>query len=450
MELSRAAGVLLHPTSLPNNGKLGCLNEQAGLFLDWMVDAGLKVWQMLPLTEPVQGLSPYQSVSAFAMNPGLLPCDWQANWDEKGFQAFLKTPPHWLEDYTLFMALRKHYDYRTWAHWPEEHKTRDKKALAAFAKLHAAEVLLLNQQQFALATLWQKIKKEANAKGIKLFGDMPIFVAYDSADVWASPDQFKLDAAGNPTVVAGVPPDYFSATGQRWGNPHYCWDTMEKDGFNWWVKRVEEALSQFDLVRIDHFRGFDAVWEIKATEETAINGEWVKVPGAALLTALRANFPELPLVAEDLGVITPEVIKLKNTFKLPGMSVLQFGFNGLPDNPHSLEEQVESSFVYTGTHDNDTTLGWWNERTDKSAKTWIASKLCRDCGEMPWPLIDAGMKSPAVMMIAPMQDFLSLDNKSRMNIPGTADGNWDWQFDWAQVTSDIAPKIKKMIAASKR
>ncbi|BBP42847.1 4-alpha-glucanotransferase [Thiosulfativibrio zosterae] len=446
----RSAGVLLHPTSLPNEGQLGQLNDQAWLFLDWMEEAGLKIWQMLPLTQPVQGLSPYQSVSAFALNPALLPENWFMKLDEKAFKAYLKKAPHWLEDYALFMTLRVHFEHRSWSEWPKLYKDRDKKTLAAFAKKHELELLFLKKQQFALAHLWQKLKADANKRGIQLFGDMPIFVAYDSADVWANPEQFKLDENGCPTVVAGVPPDYFSETGQRWGNPHYNWEAMEQDGFKWWVQRVAESLEQFDLIRIDHFRGFEACWEVLATEETAMNGHWQKVPGQALLKTLQAKFPNLPLVAEDLGIITPEVVALKNEFNLPGMSILQFGFNGLPDNPHSLQEQVVNSVVYTGTHDNDTTLGWWKAIVDENTRYWIMSKLSKTYGDMPWPLIEAAMKSPAKMMFAPMQDFLGLDNNARMNIPGTADGNWGWQFSWSQVRPEIAPKIKKIVEATGR
>lgn len=461
MDGERQAGVLLHPTSLPNRfeagiagaeekPRLGQLNQEAWRFLDWMASAGLSVWQMLPLTQPVDGLSPYQSVSAFAMNPLLLPDQWFLDVDDNAFKAYLAKPPHWLNDYALFMALRTHFEFQSWSDWPKKYKHKDADALAKFSKKHAAEILFIKKQQFALASIWQNLKRDANAKGIKLFGDMPIFVAYDSADVWSNPSEFKLDDDFNPTVVAGVPPDYFSETGQRWGNPHYDWEAMAKNGFDWWVKRVSEALNQFDLIRIDHFRGLEACWEIAAEEETAMNGQWVKVPGEALLKQLQAQFPDLPLVAEDLGIITDEVVALKTAFKLPGMSVLQFGFNGLPDNPHSLAEQTENSVVYTGTHDNDTSLGWWNDNANQEAKNWIIGQLPGNEEDMPWPLIKSAMQSPAKLMIAPMQDYLALDNQSRMNIPGTVEKNWGWQFSWQQLGADIAPKIKQMVAETKR
>jgi len=450
MDYERKAGVLLHPTSLPNEEGLGQLNQDAWKFVNWMEESGLQVWQMLPLTQPVSGLSPYQSTSAFAVNPDLLPEDWFLEVEAKDFDKYLKSPPHWLEDYALFMTLRLHFELRSWSSWPKEYRDRNSETLEVFSKNHASEIHFIKKQQFALATIWQKLKKHANQKGIQLFGDMPIFVAFDSADVWTNPQQFKLDENFNPRVVAGVPPDYFSETGQNWGNPHYDWEVMEKDGFKWWKSRIAEALLQFDLIRIDHFRGLESCWEIDAKQETAVNGHWEKVPGKALLGVLQECFSELPLVAEDLGIITPEVVALKEAFGLPGMSVLQFGFNGLPDNPHSLAEQVENSVVYTGTHDNDTSLGWWHSVDNQKTRDWILSQLPTQYGEMPWPLIQAAMRSPARLMIAPMQDFLSLDGLSRMNVPGTVENNWAWQFDWEQVSIDLASKIKQMVTDTSR
>jgi len=456
----RQAGVLLHPTSLPNvKGSAGQLNEQAWLFLDWMQKANLCIWQMLPLTEPHDDLSPYQAVSAFALNPALLPEDWQSLIDQTEFENYLASPPHWLEDYVLFMAIRDSQQSASWIDWPAGLKSRNKKELKRFAEKHHSRTLFLKQQQFVLQKLWQQLKTDANQKGIQLFGDMPIFVAFDSADVWANPEQFQLDDKLNPTVVTGVPPDYFSETGQRWGNPHYDWESMQEDEFSWWRKRVGAALEQFDLVRIDHFRGLEASWEIEASEETAINGVWQKVPGQALLAALQKDFPDLPLVAEDLGIITDEVVALKNQFNLPGMSVLQFGFNGLPDNPHSLYEQVSNSVTYTGTHDNDTTLGWF-ESSDQGTQNWVLEQLkpiseseLKQAGlpnEMPWPLIAASLKTVADRVVVPMQDWLMLDGTHRMNIPGTSEDNWRWQFNWSQVPEGLADKIALLIKQADR
>jgi 4-alpha-glucanotransferase len=443
--MSRSAGVLLHPTSLPS----GVLDYQAWLFLDWMQRAGLSVWQVLPLTAPHDDLSPYQSVSAFAMNPRLLPKGWQKQVDEKAFARFLKTPPHWLEDYALFMTLRQQFHHQAWSTWPHVYRYRDKAALAEFAKTHEDAMRLVKKQQYYLQHLWQTLKRDANAKGIQLFGDMPIFVAYDSVDVWANPDQFLLDEHLQPTVVTGVPPDYFSATGQRWGNPHYNWEKMQADDFAWWTRRVEASLNQFDLLRIDHFRGLEASWHIAATEPTAMNGEWVKTPGEALLRHLQARFNPLPLVAEDLGIITPEVVALKQAFNLPGMSVLQFGFSGLPDNPHSPHELVENSVVYSGTHDNDTTLGWFNQLAPDT-QAWVLGQLEQTAGPMPWPLIVTGLQSVAERVIVPMQDWLGLGSEHRMNIPGTVGNNWGWQFDWQDVAAELDDKIFYWVSQTQR
>lgn len=434
--MSRSAGVLLHPTSLPS----GVLDYQAWLFLDWMQRAGLSIWQVLPLTAPHDDLSPYQSVSAFAFNPRLLPKGWQKQVDEKAFERYLKSPPHWLEDYALFMTLRQQFHHQAWSTWPEPYRYREADALIAFAKTHADAVRQIKKQQYYLQHLWATLKRDANAKGIQLFGDMPIFVAYDSVDVWANPDQFLLDEHLQPTVVTGVPPDYFSATGQRWGNPHYDWQKMQADDFGWWTRRVEAALTQFDLLRIDHFRGLEASWYIKASELTAMNGEWIKSPGEALLKHLQARFNPLPLVAEDLGIITPEVVVLKQAFNLPGMSVLQFGFSGLPDNPHAPHELVENSVVYTGTHDNDTTLGWFKELAPDT-QSWVLSQLHQKAGPMPWPLIITGLQSIAERVIVPMQDWMALGSEHRMNIPGTVGNNWLWQFDWQDVPPELDDKI---------
>ncbi|MDG4811746.1 4-alpha-glucanotransferase [Hydrogenovibrio sp. 3SP14C1] len=442
----KKAGVLLHPSSLPS----GKLDEQAWRFLDWMVQANLSIWQMLPLTHPVQGLSPYQSVSAFAMNPALLPGNWLEMMNEADFHAFEQDPPHWLNDYVLFMSLRQHFKMTSWETWPEAYRYRDFDALSVFSETHADEIQFLKKQQFVLNQIWQSLKDSAHEKGISLFGDMPIFVAYDSVDVWANPHLFKLDENLNPTVVTGVPPDYFSETGQRWGNPHYDWQEMQKDGFQWWHHRIQSDLSLFDLIRIDHFRGLESSWEIAVEEPTAVNGQWVKVPGELFLDSLQQAFPKLPLVAEDLGIITPEVTALKDRYHLPGMSVLQFGFNGLPDNPHALSEQVENSVVYTGTHDNDTSLGWWESLEDNEYKDWVLSQLPHPEEPMPWPLIEAAFQSVANLAMVPMQDFLSLGNLDRMNTPGTVENNWTWQFKWDQVTPEITEKIAGLVKNSGR
>lgn len=443
--MTRSVGVLLHPTSLPS----GVLDYQAWLFLDWMQKAGLSIWQVLPLTAPHDDGSPYQALSAFALNPKLLPKNWQKQVDNKAFEAYLKTPPHWLENYALFMLLREEFNHQAWSAWPEAYRFRDPQALSQFADQHVDAMRQIKKQQFYLDYLWQKLKCDANDKGIELFGDMPIFVAYDSVDVWANPGQFKLDENLQPYVVTGVPPDYFSQTGQRWGNPHYNWPAMQQDGFSWWRQRIEHALSQFDLLRIDHFRGLESSWEIDANEPTAINGNWVKAPGEDLLDFLQQEFDPLPLVAEDLGIITPEVVALKQHFELPGMSVLQFGFSGLPDNPHAPDSLVAHSVVYTGTHDNDTSLGWFKS-LDPGAQNWVLSQLPGQVGDMPWPLIMAVMQSVAERVVVPMQDWLGLDSEYRMNVPGTTEKNWGWQFDWDEIPDDLEKRIYQWVKKTQR
>ena len=443
---ARRAGVLLHPTSLPS----GKLDGDAWRFVDWMAEAHLTVWQMLPLTQPADGLSPYQSISAMALNPALLPDDWEAELADETLQVFLENPPSWLVDYSRFCVLRERFERAGWNEWPEQYKYREPSALAALESEYADELLLIRKQQCALIDRWQRLRQYANSKGIQLFGDMPIFVAYDSVDVWCHPEDFKLDEALHPWVVAGVPPDYFSENGQRWGNPHYNWQAMQDNNFHWWQQRVSWSLALFDLIRIDHFRGLEACWEIKAEEPTAINGEWVTVPGEQLLDALRAHYNPLPLVAEDLGLITPEVVALKHAFDLPGMSVLQFGFNGLPDNPHALNEQVTHSVVYTGTHDNETSLGWWQGIHEHHHREWIMSQLDGSVGEMPWPLINAALQSPACMAMVPLQDFLGLDNQARMNVPGTIDNNWLWQCPGDALTPELAHRIARLVDSHQR
>ncbi|CAN8140683.1 4-alpha-glucanotransferase [uncultured Thiomicrorhabdus sp.] len=457
---ARQAGVLLHITSLPNEeGKLGCLDKNAWRFLDWLQQSGLSIWQTLPLNHTHVDLSPYSAMSAFALNPAFLPENWLDEFTDQRWQTFIENEPHWLHDYAMFVVIREQYQGRSWLDWPQPLKYREPEALDKFYRTHQAEVDLLKQQQCVLDYLWQKLKCDANQRGIQLFGDMPIFVALDSADVWSNAEQFLLDENLLPEVVAGVPPDYFSETGQRWGNPHYDWEKMQQLGFSWWQERIEHALEQFDLLRIDHFRGLQACWHINAEEETAINGTWQEVPGDKLLQTLQEEFPDLPLIAEDLGVITPEVVALKEAFDLPGMSVLQFGFNGLPDNPHALEEQIENSVAYTGTHDNDTSVGWFTD-LDEDAKAWVWEQLIKRTEsllqkaelprEMPWPLIAAAMQSVAQRVVVPMQDFLMLDSEHRMNVPGVAEGNWRWQMEWSQISEDLPPKIQQLLTLTER
>ncbi|MBW2187860.1 MAG: 4-alpha-glucanotransferase [Deltaproteobacteria bacterium] len=442
----RKAGVLLHPTSLPH----GVLDHHVEKFLDWMVAAGLSVWQMLPLGVPNQDRSPYQCYSAYALNPALLPngavCH---NSDEDGFSLFCHNEGFWLNDYALFMVLKQHHGYRLWSQWPDCYRYRDTTALAQFALNHQHALRAIKKEQYTLFTLWQRVRESAHQRGIQLFGDVPIAVSYDSADVWSQPQLFKLDEQLQPTVVAGVPPDYFSETGQLWGNPHYNWSVMQQDDFNWWRSRMANVLRQFDFVRIDHFRGLQALWEVPADATTAIDGCWVETPGRELLTVLKIDFPHMPFVAEDLGLITPEVTALRDDFQLPGLSVLHFGFDGTADNPHDLANQEESTVVYTGTHDNNTTCGWFDS-LPAHVQQQVLAKLPTNSGEMPWPMIVAALYSPARLAIIPMQDWLALDSSHRTNTPGTVAENWRWRFHWDQVPETLAMTIHHWLQHSGR
>ncbi|MEA3465874.1 MAG: 4-alpha-glucanotransferase [Thermodesulfobacteriota bacterium] len=442
----RKAGVLLHPTSLPQ----GVLDHHVDRFLDWMTAAGLCVWQMLPLGPPHRDHSPYQSYSSHALNPALLPADVvYCREDEAAYCRFESQMTCWLEDYAMFVAVREQFDDCSWAQWPQPLRHRDPVALESFCVEHSARLLELKREQFLLHRLWQQLRNKAHRRGIMLLGDIPIGVAYDSADVWACPQLFKLDDQFRPLVVMGVPPDYFSKQGQRWGNPHYNWSLMQQYHFTWWRARIASALRQFDMVRIDHFRGLQALWEIPAAAATAVEGQWVETPGRQLLEALCEDFPHMPFIAEDLGVITDEVLALRDLFELPGLSVLQFGFDGSRGNPHSVDNQVENTVVYTGTHDNDTTCGWF-ESLDPEVQENVLQQLPCDAGSMPWPLIAAALQSPAQLAMIPMQDWLALDGQHRFNTPGTTEKNWSWRFSWDQVPEQLSATIRDALGRSRR
>jgi 4-alpha-glucanotransferase len=427
------AGLLLHPTSLPS----GTLSD-AERWMDFLQAGGFSVWQMLPLGVPLGGLSPYQCASAFAVNPGLFPA---APVDLHGFADWRSQQSHWLVDFARFIVIKAEQGNNCWTDWPSALRDRNAKTLAAFDVAYADELNAVMVEQFRAALQWRRIRAQAKARGIQLFGDMPIFVAHDSADVWAHRDLFLLDAEGHPTVVAGVPPDYFSETGQRWGNPHYNWAMMQADNFAWWRARLAAHFEWFDLVRIDHFRGLAAAWVIPASEPTAVHGEWVEAPGAALLQAIASEMGELPLVAEDLGIITPDVTALRHRFGLPGMAVLQFAFDQHADNPHKPENVQPDTVYYTGTHDNDTTLGWWRT-LPKEARRQVMQRLdVQDPAAVPDVMIDTVLQSRAALAILPMQDLLGLGSEARMNTPGTGNGNWAWRFEWAAVPPDLASRL---------
>lgn len=478
----RRAGVLLHITSLPGDGPCGTLGDQAHRFVDWLAEAGLSVWQLLPVGPTYADQSPYQSPSAHAGNPRLIDLErlvhagWlSANWlpaaddgahdaalktagqafrqggglASPAFKAFCQQHAYWLEDYVLFQALHDHH--RTgWWDWPAALRNRESDGLAAARDELGDELAQYRFEQFAFFSQWSELKRHANGRGILLFGDAPIFVAHDSAEVWANPEDFLLDDHGHTRVVAGVPPDYFSETGQRWGNPLYDWQALAEDDYRFWIDRLHTQLALFDLIRIDHFRGFEAYWEIPGEEPTAINGQWVAGPGDALFERLHAELgDQLPLVAEDLGIITPEVEGLRDRHGLPGMKILQFAFDGSPDNPYLPERHPENAVVYTGTHDNDTTVGWWQSLAPEE-QARVRQVLGPDMADMPWGLIDAALASPSHLAVVPMQDLLALGSEHRMNTPGTTEGNWRWRFSWDAVPDGLAGELRRRLAASQR
>ena len=441
------AGLLLHPTSLPS----GTLAD-AERWLDLLQESGMRVWQMLPLGLPLAGLSPYQCASAFAVNPALFPQgdETRPRPDMRRFVSWHNSQRHWLDDYARFIIIKQEQGGAQWTDWPISLRDRDPHALAEFDAVHAVALKQVMVDQYRATIYWQGLRAEASMRGIQLFGDMPIFVSHDSADVWAKRDLFLLDESGQPTVVAGVPPDYFSETGQRWGNPHYNWAAMQQDGFAWWRARLRAHFEWFDLVRIDHFRGLAAAWTIPASEPTAIHGAWVETPGAALLQAIADEMGALPLVAEDLGVITPDVTALRHQFELPGMAVLQFAFDGHTDNPHKPENVHPDTVYYVGTHDNDTTLGWWLTLPDYAQQQVMQQLGVFDASTVPDAMMETVLQSQAALVVLTMQDVLHLGSEARMNTPGTDNGNWRWRFEWEALPPDLAPRLLEQLQKANR
>ena len=469
----RRAGVLLHPTSLPGEGACGDLGADAHRFLDMLAECGVSVWQMLPLGPTHADLSPYQCLSVHAGDPRLISrrrvekWGWLSpgvsaaddNWlalahaqfarmadasERLALEGFVGVHGYWLEDYALYQALRQEQGGRPWWLWPGALRDRQPAALAQARDRLAAAVGLVRFEQFVFFRQWQELREHAAQRDIQLFGDVPIFVAHDSADVWVHRQYFALDDDGQPRTVAGVPPDYFSKTGQRWGNPLYQWERMQADGFRWWRDRLRTQLALFDPLRLDHFRGFEAYWEIPAHDSTAVNGRWVVAPGEALFRAFEEEFGRLPLVAEDLGLITEEVRALREKFSLPGMRVLQFAFDGGADNPYLPHRHEANSVAYTGTHDNDTTLAWY-EALPADRQAYVLDYLGAPGDAMPWPLLRAALGSVAVLAVLPMQDVLALGAGYRMNTPGTTTGNWRWRLAWDQLTPQSLAKLQHMV-----
>lgn len=451
--MERASGILLHPTSLPGPGGIGDLGENAYRFADWLAEAGQKIWQVLPLGPVGYGESPYQMFSAFAGNPMLIatPLHAAGGGSRVDFESVVPCKMAalraadlkaggaefpWLDDFARFMALKGANRGKPWWEWDERLKPDPK------------EMEFQRRLQTEFFRQWRALKKYCNGRGIRIMGDLPIYVAKDSADVWARPELFRFD------VVAGVPPDYFSATGQLWGNPIYRWDRMKEDGYLWWVERMRAALTMFDLVRVDHFRGFEAYWEVPAEETTAVNGNWVTGPGADLFLVLEKAMGQLPIVAENLGVITPEVEAIREGFGLPGMAILQFAFGKDPQAPTFQPHNYPRNLVaYTGTHDNDTAMGWWRSEGGDSTRTAedVAAEKPKaraylgmdDGAPVNWVMIRELMKSVADTVIFPMQDVLGLGSEARMNTPSTASGNWRWRMT-DRARAEDAARLREM------
>ena len=475
MTKHRSSGILLHVTSLPSRYGVGDLGPEAWKFVDFLAASGQRYWQMLPLnpTSPVHGNSPYSSDSAFAGNPllispermvqdGLLAKEEVRDIPEipvervgyaraqeiresllakafaaarpeiqQALAAFRAEQGEWLEEFSLFRALKAHFQGLPWTAWPEEARYRDASALAAYRKTLRSEIDLLCFQQFVFFRQWRALRAYCRDRCVELIGDVPIYVNEDSVDVWANPELFKLDDQLRPRVRAGVPPDYFSETGQLWGNPVYDWERMEQEGFAWWVQRIRHNVELFDLVRLDHFRGFVACWEVPAGHETAIDGQWSEVPARAFFGTLAKAFDPLPLIAEDLGTIDDAVRDVMREFKLPGMKILLFAFGpDLPTNPYAPHNLIRNCYVYTGTHDNNTVRGWFEEEADAETLARVDAYIGTPCTPetAAMALVRMGMQSVADVAIFPMQDILGLGAASKMNVPGVANGNWSWRM----------------------
>ena len=495
MTFPRSSGVLLHPTSLPGPHGSGDLGPAAFHFVDWLATAKQRLWQILPLGGIGPGNSPYMSSSAFAGNLLLIDLaelqqrgwldeadlqpdagfsqsrinfDIVAPWrmarlqqaaacfaqtasapEQIDFADFCLHHASWLEDYALFMTLAEHHSGRDWCDWPATLARRETQALQQAGSAHAERIAFWKFGQWCFFRQWKNLRVHANQRGVKIVGDAPIFIACQSAEVWARQELFELDADGRPTVVAGVPPDFFSATGQRWGNPLYRWSTHAAEGYAWWIERVRRIFELVDIVRIDHFRGFAGYWEIPASEPNAIRGRWLPGPGAALFHAIEAALGELPIIAEDLGLITPDVDALRHEFSLPGMRILQFAFDEDGDNtnaylPHNYDT---NTVVYTGTHDNNTTQGWWKEASPalrRQVLAYLGLGADNNGDDIHWHLIHAACASVADTAIHPLQDVLGLGGEHRMNQPGQGEGHWEWRFGWEQVQPVHAEQLARL------
>ncbi len=499
MEFQRSSGILLHVSSLPSYGGIGDLGPAAHEFLSFLARAKQHIWQVLPLCPTGYGNSPYAGSSAFAGNPYLISLEYLADWgwidgariaglagrsgavnfDEvearklpllheaagnfldhgldspaladqwADFEAFCRDEAAWLNDYALYAVLRREFKTGAWTEWPEPLRRRDPQALAKAEADYVRAVAVERVLQFAFSQQWDLLQKAAASSAIRILGDVAIFVNMDSADVWVHPGIFELDVDLKPIRIAGVPPDYFSPTGQRWGNPLYRWDVLAARDFDWWIDRIRRSVELYDIVRLDHFRGFEAYWAIPADEETAINGEWIKAPGLELFRALEAALGPLPLVAEDLGLITPEVEALRQELGMPGMKVLQFGFSSKGAHMHLPQQFTAETVAYTGTHDNDTTQGWWNSAS-KTERAAVEALVGPVADQPVWPLIRAAEASVAEMAIVPVQDLLELGSEARMNTPAVPAGNWSWRAPENCWTDELSARLAPLAEVTDR
>jgi 4-alpha-glucanotransferase len=488
----RGSGILLHVTSIPSPFGVGDLGPAACRFIDFLAESGQSYWQVLPLnpTMPVHCNSPYASTSAFAgstllISPELLVEDgfldasdlqsalqcpehsvnygavhqfkralWElaharfkASRPDAAYESFCTDEASWLDGFALFTALRDHFSGQAWSDWPDELRDRKPEALRAAQDRLSSQVDMEKFLQYLFFKQWSGLKQYCNKKGIQIIGDIPIYVSDDSADVWMNPELFKLDERKKPVVVAGVPPDYFSKTGQRWGNPIYRWDVLKNSDYDWWAGRIAASLRIADFVRVDHFRGFVSYWEVLATETTAINGRWVEAPAMDFFTHLSRRFPYLPIIAEDLGLITPDVKDVMQHFELPGMKILLFAFSpDMPHNPYIPHNLPKNCVAYTGTHDNNTSKGWFEQEASQDDRQRLFRYLGREVSsdEAPWELIRLLMMSAADTVILPLQDVLGLGSEARMNTPSTTEGNWAWRFRSDQLTPDVAGRLREM------
>lgn len=489
MIFKRASGILLHPTSLPGPYGIGDIGPSARRWVSFLASAGCQYWQILPLGPTGYGDSPYQAFSAFAGNPYLISPDhlleegilteedlserpnfpservdygpviqWKVELLNKAYKRFQEgefqglkaelahfqaSQAAWLEDFALFMALKEVHGGAPWPTWETGLRDRHPDALLEARKRYTQEVEKQIFRQFVFFRQWEALKEFAHKQGVQIIGDIPIFVAHDSADVWSHPDLFYLDQQGNPIVVAGVPPDYFSPTGQLWGNPLYRWDVHAAQGYSWWIERFKGVLAMVDVVRLDHFRGFAGYYEVPGNATTAERGRWVTGPGKPFFEAIQKALGELPIIAEDLGVITPDVVELREHFELPGMKIFQFAFDSGPDDPFLPHKYTQNMVVYTGTHDNDTARGWY-ERVSEEDRDFFRRYMDRDGTNVAWDMIRGAWMSVANLALAPMQDFLNLGNEARMNYPGNPSGNWAWRMQEGAASEELARRIREL------